>query len=63
MKIFYGVRTRIFDNLKVEVAKMTIEAETQPENTFRETADYDEYNDWFSNERDAHEFYADAVAG
>lgn len=60
MKIYYGVRTRFFDNGKVDAAKMTIEHETIPENTFRETVDYDEYIDWFKSKAAADTFYADA---
>lgn len=61
MKTYYCV-TSAFDDRGRVTANITntIQAEVQPENTFKETSRKDIYNDWFGSAETARDFVAQA---
>lgn len=61
MKTFYCVTSSYDDKGRVNAAiTAAIEADTQPENTSKETGTKDIYNDWFPSKKEAQEFVKEA---
>ena len=62
MKTYYCVTTEFYDDGRVTAAiTATLEADTQPENTFKNLRDKDVYNDWFADKADAEAFVEEAL--
>lgn len=55
----YHVAAKYYNNGRVSVSFYTLELDHKPENTFKETAVYDIYNDYFTNKKEAEQFYND----
>ncbi|MBR2882763.1 MAG: hypothetical protein IKB96_10610 [Prevotella sp.] len=62
MNTFYGIKTKIFDNGKIEVSRITAESYDKPENIIAENHSCDLYVDWFESKMAADLFFADALA-
>jgi hypothetical protein len=54
--IFYGVRSRFFDNDQITASVVKTNADRKPENSKASLPKYDQYIDWFETPKKAEQY-------